>query len=200
MLCGLLIFVPDSDFLTISFYLMGAMTIVSVVGEIFIAKSHKAERILRQGKPDTPEVYRQKIRLTMLGFGGVLALFLLFYCLIPTYSEDAYQPWIMVFMVMLIPSIFFAGFVYLPYAVKNLNDDNNYYMTLGYFLTGKWKKVDHQKLGFLIQSVLLRAFFMAFMYTTLLAFLSLVFGENALPLKLFTEVFEFSALNVGPKV
>ena len=193
LLSGLLIFAPDTDFLTISFYIMGTVTIVSVLGEIFIAKSHKAERVLRQEEPDTPEIYGKKMRRTMLGFCGALILFLIFYYLIPVYSEEAYQPWVMVFTVMIIPSVFFAGFVYLPYALKKLNDDNNYYMTFGSFLMGQSQKDDNQKLGFLFQSVFLRAFFMVYLYTMLLAFLALAFGEDALPLILFTEEFSFSA-------
>lgn len=193
LLSGLLIFAPGMDLMSVAIYLMTAVTAISVLGEIFIAKSHKAERILRTDDPDEPDVYKDKIRHTMLGFCGVLLLFLLMYLLIPTYGKDDYLPWNIMFLAMIIPSIYVAGFFYLPYAVKKLKGDNNYYLNFGYFIMGRFDKVDKQQLGFMGQSVLLRGFFMAFMFMALLSVLNLIFAPDSLSVKLFGEEFSFTA-------
>lgn len=192
LVLGILIFAPDTDVFIIALSVITTTAIVSIFGEILIAKSHKATRVLAKNRETDYEVIRNKTHLTMLGISGFLLALMIAYLIIPEYRKLDYDYFHMSFLMGTAIFIPMVGFMYLPYVMNWLNTDRNIYANFGLLLSGQFKKVDKDLLSFLFQSVLLRGFFIPFMVIILMVATETIFGEGSYPLKLLHEDFEWS--------
>lgn len=192
LVLGFLVFAPEADIFMIALSVISTVTITSILGEIFIAKSHKAERVLAKKREDNYERLKSKTHLTMLGICGYLLLMMIGYLIIPEYQKPEYNYFHLSFLLGVPVFLLIIGFMYLPYVMKWLNTEKNIYENFGLLITGKFKKVDKQLLSLLSQSFLLRGFFIPFMVMVLVIAVEAIFKDNSIAQQLFHEDFEWS--------
>ena len=189
---GFLIFAPDLDILLISLSIIAAVTLTSVLGEVFIAKSHKVDRVLRKEKRQDHQELKSEIHLTFLGISTYLFLMMLAYLFVPEYSKTDYDYSNMIFIIGAPIALLAIGFFILPYTMQWLKTDKNIYQNLGFLVIGKYKKADRELLSFITQSFLLRGFFIPFMITVFIMAVEAIFREDSIARLLFAENFDWS--------
>lgn len=192
LVLGFLIIAPEADVFIIGLSAISVATITSILGEIFIAKSHKAERVLAKKREDNYERLKSKTHLTMLGICGYLLLMMITYLIIPEYKNEQYDYFHLTFILGAPVFILTIGFFYLPYVMKWLNTEQNAYENFGQLLVGKFNKVDKPLLSILSQSLLLRGFFIPFMVMVLFLAIEAIFKDDSIAQQLFHEDFEWS--------
>ncbi|MBL4589800.1 MAG: hypothetical protein JKY11_06975 [Alphaproteobacteria bacterium] len=130
-----------------------------ILGEIFILKVHKRDRVGLHPKT-TPN--KKRVHVKLFGFYSALAMLLLLYSVIPEYKNEFYEGSFFWMLALLVPAMV-IGWLYIEEFDTRLKNPNDSLWHFGSFLLGRWDDVDRKIVFSFFKSILLRAFFLPVM-------------------------------------
>ena len=130
-----------------------------ILGEIFILKVHKRDRV---GLHPKTAPNKKRVHVKLFGFYSALAMLLLLYSVIPEYKNEFYEGSFFWMLALLVPAMV-IGWLYIEEFDTRLKNPNDSLWHFGSFLLGRWDDVDRKIVSSFFKSILLRAFFLPVM-------------------------------------